>query len=178
MFSVEPAVQRTRHHVGREGDETTLTQRFLFEGDITAGAIGEVLRSSPLVGPDSVFGDRSGEEVESDTTSRRLRGFSPAPGFRFDVELTERDGLVFIASFSQPGARTPFLQGDAVWLLSDATNGAVFDEEINTERAREHGAAPLTGSRRSLRRWLFFRAGHARVMRDATARIAQLVDSD
>lgn len=175
MFAVEPAVQRTRHHIGRDGDETALAQRFLFEGTVTAEAIGEVLRSSPLVGPDSVFGARSGEEVGSDTATRSLRGFSPAPGFTFDVELTERDGLVFIASFSQPGRRTPFLQGDAVWLLSDAANGAVFEEEINTDRAREHGAAPLTGPRPSLRRWLFFRVGHARVMRDATTRIARLV---
>ena len=52
--------------------------------------------------------------------------------------------------------------------------GAEFDEEINTEHAQSLGAALLTGPKPSLRRWLFFRIGHAQVMRDATERIAGL----
>lgn len=179
-------MRRTRHEVGRHAGRTTLAQTFRFEnrpgsnGVITAVAIGEALRTAPLVGPEetrSIFGDRPGEEQvgeRDEAGSRRLRGFSPAPGFRFDVDLTEREPGVFVVSFSQPGMRSPYLEGDAVWLLGDVDHEVTFEEEINTERALAAGATPLTGPRPSLRRWLFFRVGHAKVMTDATGRIAGL----
>ena len=69
----------------------------------------------------------------------------------------------------------PYLQGSFVWAVSDAGDGAVFDEQINTERALQVAAEPLTGPRPSLRRWLFFRAGHKQVMAKATANLATLV---
>lgn len=170
-----PAARRTRHELGRHRGETTLVQTFLFDDGVTAASIGEVLRSAPLVGPDSIFGERPGsEEAARDEVGRRLRGFSPVPGFRFDVELAEPVEGVFVASFAQPDLRSPYLEGDAVWIVSDGADGAVFEEEINTERALTIGSSPLTGPKRSLRRWLFFRVGHSRVMADATRRIAIL----
>ncbi len=175
--SVDPVVQRTRHARGRHAGEATLAQTFVFPRGVTAAAIGEVLRSASLVGADSIFGDRPGEEVPAEAGTRHLHGFSPVPGFRFDVEVTEREPGVLVASFAQPDRRTPYLQGDAMWLLSDGAAegaGAVFEEEINTGRARVAKATPLSGPRPSLRRWLFFRVGHAQVMRDAANRIARL----
>lgn len=185
---MDTGVRRTRHDRGRRGDETSLAQTFEFPDGITASAISDVLRSAPLVGADSVFGERPGDEhgrdgphdsptrSSSTPSSRRLSGFSPAPGFTFDVDLAEREPDVFVVSFSQPDRATPYLAGDAVWIVADgpASARACLDEEINTERAGSFGADPLTGSRPSLRRWLFFRIGHAQVMRDATTRIASL----
>lgn len=177
-------MHRTRHAIGRSDGLTTLVQTFRFPGAVTASAIGGVLRTAPLVGPASVpsiFGDRPGEEERAaaggESGARRLRRFSPAPGFRFDVELTERAPGVFVASFSQDDRRTPYLVGDAIWFVNDGpdgSGGAVFEEEINTERALAHGASPLTGPKPSLRRWLFFRVGHSKVMTDATRRVAAL----
>lgn len=135
-----------------------------------------MLRSAPLVGPASVFGERPGDEQQAADGARRLVGFSPVPGFRFDVELREPEPGTFLAAFSQPTRARPYLDGDAVWQLSDDA-GAVFHEEINTDRARAAGGRPLTGARPSLRRWLFFRFGHARVMSGAIGRIAALAAS-
>lgn len=180
---MDTGVRRTRHDRGRSGDEASLAQTFEFPDDIASSAICDVLGSAPLVGADSIFGERPGEEHEDDTahdararSSRRLSGFSPAPGFTFDVALADREPGVFLVSFSQPDRATPYLAGDAVWIVTDgqAGAGARLDEEINTERAASFGADPLTGPRPSLRRWLFFRIGHAQVMRDATTRIASL----
>ena len=183
-YRMEPSVQRTRHEVGRRGGDTTLVQTFRFGGGVTSAAIAGVLRGAPLVGPDSIFGERPGSEEHVDATSgstsgssRRLSGFSPVPGFRFDVELSEPEPGVFMASFSQDDRRTPYLAGDAVWFVNDGPDGrgdAVFEEEINTERAAGVGARPLTGPKPSLRRWLFFRLGHAKVMSGATSQMARL----
>jgi len=109
--------------------------------------------------------------------SRTLRGFSPAPGFRFDVELTKHENGVFRVQFSQPDRKVPYLGGGFVWMVTDDGDGAVFDEHINTERAAEVAGEPLSGPRPSLRRWLFFRAGHRQVMARATANIAALLDA-
>ncbi len=160
---------RRGSHEGR----TTLEQQFRFEG-ASAGALVDVLLSAPLVGAGSVFGTRPGREEARNGEGRRLRGFSPAPGFRFDVDLTRWDGG-FMVRFSQPARRVPYLQGGLLWALRDVEGGVVLDEQINTEAALVAGAQPLGGPRPSLRRWLFFRAGHPQVMKRATRNLAALV---
>ena len=116
-----------------------------------------------------------GDEEPAPPGTRRLRGFSPAPGFRFDVDLIERDGR-FIVRFSQGGRPVPYLQGDFVWTITDEGDGAVLDEQINTEAALEVGDEPLSGQKVSLRRWLFFRMGHKQVMQGAATNLAVLLD--
>ncbi|MDH3425621.1 MAG: hypothetical protein OEM22_03015 [Acidimicrobiia bacterium] len=153
-----------------------LEQRFQFGGDhATADAIADVLLTAPLIGEDSVFGRRPGTEGSRSDRSRSLRGFSPAPGFRFDVDLTQRDGR-FVVRFSQPDRNVPYLQGELLWIIADQAEGAVLDEQINTERALQAVSEPLGGPRRSLRRWLFFLIGHKQVMVGATRNIAALLD--
>lgn len=169
---------RIRHARGRNAGETTLEQTFQFEADVNAAMVADLLRSAPLVGEGSIFGDRPGHEETDDAGSRHLRGFSPAPGFRFDVDLAERDEGVFVASFSQPHSRRPYLEGDVVWLLRDESGGTLFHEEINTDLALATGGGqPLSGEGPSLRRWLFFRVGHAQVMRGAIDNIARLAQA-
>ncbi len=169
-------VSRSAHRLSRRGGLTALEQRFRFEGeDATAAALAEALMAAPLTGPASIFGERPGREEPGDATTRRLRGFSPAPGFRFDVELGRRDGGAFLVRFSQPERDTPYLQGELVWWVGDEPDGAVLDEQINTEAAMTVATEPLNGPRPSLRRWLFFRVGHAQVMRRATSNLASLL---
>ncbi len=170
------SVERTTHVLGSRQGLTTLEQRFRFAGDgANAAAIAGVLLTAPLTGGDSVFGDRPGEEGPRTDVSRTLRGFSPAPGFRFDVDLAQPDEGVFLVRFSQPDRNVPYLQGDLVWTVSDEGDSAVLDEQINTERAFRVAGEPLSGPRPSLRRWLFFRAGHKHVMSRATNNIAGLL---
>ena len=170
-------VVRTNHVLGSRQGLTTLEERFRFEGDgANAAAIAGVLLTAPLTGGDSVFGDRPGEEDSRTDSSRTLRAFSPAPGFRFDVDLAQQDEGVFLVQFSQPDRNVPYLQGDLVWTVADEGNGAVLDEQINTERAFQVASEPLSGPRPSLRRWLFFRAGHKQVMSRATNNIAALLN--
>jgi hypothetical protein len=142
---------------------------------VDAGALAGVLLTAPLTGNDSIFGNRPGSEVDRTERSRRLREFSPAPGFRFDVDLMQGEDGEFIVSFSQPDRRTPYLQGDVLWSMSDEADGAVFDEQINTGRALQTVDQPLSGPRPSARRWLFFRVGHKQVMDTATGNIATLL---
>lgn len=169
-------VERTHHALGTRDGLTTLEQRFRFTGDgASAAAIARVLLSAPLTGADSIFGDRPGKEELRTDTSRSLRGFSPAPGFRFDVDLAQVADGVFRVRFSQPDRAAPYLQGDVVWRVTDEGDGAVLVEDINTERALQVGDEPLSGARPSLRRWLFFRAGHRQVMDRATGNIAALL---
>ncbi len=170
------SVTRSVHRLSRRDGLTTLEQRFRFEGEgATAAGVAQLLRSAPLTGPGSIFGERPGTEEPATESSRRLLGFSPAPGFRFDVELTARDDGVYLVRFSQPEVATPYLQGELVWFVGEAAGGAELDEQINTERAMAVVTEPLTGPARSLRRWLFFRVGHAQVMRRATASLAELL---
>ena len=169
-------VIRTSQVLSRREGLTSLEQIFLFEG-ANPEAVGDVLLTAPLVGSDSVFGRRPGEEIPRVGTSRALRGFSPAPGFRFDVELTPQDEQVFLVHFSQPDREVPYLQGDLVWRIADRPDGVVLDEQINTGQAFEVADEALTGPRPSLRRWLFFRVGHRQVMARATANIAALLDA-
>lgn len=170
-------VTRTDHRVGNRQGLTTLEQRFRFRGDgANVAAVAGVLLTAPLTGDDSVFGDRPGEEGPRTDSSRTLQGFSPAPGFGFDVALTQQDKGVFLVRFSQPDRKAPYLQGELAWTITDEGDGAMFDEQINTERAFQVASEPLSGPRPSLRRWLFFRAGHKRVMSGATKSIAGLIN--
>lgn len=160
-------------HGAHEG-RSTLEQRFAFEGTSAEALVG-LLLAAPLVGDGSIFGSRPGREATRDGPGRSLRGFSPAPGFRFDVELTPRGGQLFVIRFGQPDRAAPYLQGEFTWELRDEPGGALWDEQINTERALRVAAEPLDGPRPSLRRWLFFRAGHRQVMQVATRNAAALL---
>lgn len=171
------SVTRTEHVLGSREGLTTLQQTFRFSGEgVNAAAIADLLLTAPLTGNPSVFGDRPGEEGPRTGSSRTLRNFSPAPGFRFDVELADLGDGVFLVRFSQPDRDTPYLQGGLVWVVQDGDDGAVLTEHVNTERALEVANEPLSGSQPSLRRWLFFRAGHKRVMSEATNNIAALLE--
>ncbi len=171
-------VVRTSHVLGSRQGLTTLEQGFRFEGEgAAADAICRLLLTAPLTGTDSVFGDRPGEEGRrTDSSSRTLRGFSPAPGFRFDVDLAQHRNGVLLVRFSQPDRKVPYLQGDFVWTVADDGDGAVFEEQINTEKALEVASEPLAGPRPSVRRWLFFRAGHKQVMNRAASNLAALLN--
>lgn len=168
-------VRRVASEHGRHHGRRTLEQRFLFEG-ASAAALVELLLTAPLTGDGSIFGSRPGEE-EAREGGRRLRGFSPAPGFRFDVDLTPRDDGLFIVRFTQPGRETPYLQGEFTWSFRDVPGGAVLDEQVNTQEALAVVAEPLGGPRPSLRRWIFFRVGHRRVMDGATQGLAALASA-
>ena len=167
-------VERTHHRLGTRNGLTTLEQRFRFTARVDAGAVADVLAGAPLIGANAIFGRRPGTE-EPSRQPRTVRGFSPAPGFRFDVELTRASDAVFLVRFTQPDRRVSYLQGEFVWAIGDEPGGAVLDEQINTQRALEIVDEPLSGARPSLRRWLFFRAGHRRVMAGAAKNIAELL---
>lgn len=170
-------VVRTKHLLGRRQGLTTLEQRFRFGGEgANAAAVASVLLTAPLIGGDSVFGERPGEEGPRTDSSRTLGGFSPAPGFRFDVTLAQQEMGVFLVRFSQPDRKVPYLQGEVVWIIADEGDGAAFDEQINTESAFQVANEPLRGPGPSLRRWLFFQVGHKNVMNRATNRIAVLIN--
>ena len=82
-----------------------------------------------------------------------------------------------LARFHDELARdTPYLDGDAPWQIYDnpTGEGAMLLEQINTKSALEKRAAPLTGPKPSLRRWMFFKFGHAGVMDKITQRLAAL----
>ena len=173
---METVVQRVRFVRGSEQGRDTLEQRFEFAGDgVDADAIADVLLNAPLTGENSVFGNRPGKETARTDGSRSMVGFSPAPGFRFDVAITPHDRS-FHVRFTQPDRTVPYLQGDLLWSISDETHGAVFDEQINTQQALAVLTEPLTGDRRSLRRWLFFRMGHKQVMSRATRNLGDILN--
>lgn len=172
MTTVQRLVSRHRYRGGRG----VLEQRFRFEGgSVDAESIARVLLNAPMIGTGSVFGNRPGREGERTTESRRLHGFSPAPGFRFDVELTRSEGS-FIVRFAQPDRRVAYLRGCALWILSDQVGGAELDEQVNTERALAAVGEPLGGNRPSFRRRLFFTVGHKRVMVAAMRNVATLLE--
>lgn len=165
---------RTEHRLGKRDGYTTLEQRFRFDG-VDATAVTSVLMTAPLVGADSIFGNRPGTEVTHTAQRRSLQGFSPAPAFRFNVDMELRNQSEFVVRFTQPLRRVPYLQGSFLWTVTDEGDGAVFDEQMNTARALAVSSEPLGGPRPSLRRWLFFRAGHKQVMANATGNIASLL---
>lgn len=181
-------VQRTHSVVGTRETLTTLEQRFRFEGrGVTARLLADLLLAAPLVGPGSVFGKAKGKEDKVARTEklRILRGFSPAPLFTFDLQLQRIDDSVkglptFLVRFSQPDAIVPFILGGCIWIFRDEGGKAgvvVLDEQINTEKAAEMGAEPLTGTSFSFRRALFFRIGHPKVMVQLTENLAALLTS-
>jgi hypothetical protein len=171
------SVRRSAHAFSKRQGSPALEQRFEFEGDpVDADAIVNVLLTAPLIGEGSVFGRRPGSEEPVAGSSRRLGGFSPAPGFLFDVDLAPTGHRAFRVRFSQPDRSVPYLDGDLLWTISDAAEGAVLDEQINTERAAETVGQPLGGPKPSLRRWLFFRIGHKQVMLGATKNIAAILN--
>ncbi len=169
-------VNRIHHERNTFRGHPTLVQRFLFSGDgASATAVAGLLEAAPLVGPASLFGSRPGSEESAATGERRLCGFSPVPGFRFDVAMRRHEGNRFLVRISQDERTSPYLEGDLLWRIDDATEGVVFEEQINTQVALDNDAELLTGAPRSLRRWLFFRLGHERVMWDLTANLAALL---
>jgi hypothetical protein len=167
------AVERVgRAQAGRRGHHYTLEQRFRL--GTSAERIATILLAEPLVGAGSVFGKRPGSEGAAAEGERHLRGFSPASMFRFDMRLRRVAPGIFVVQFSQPDRVTPYLSGELVWFLEDDTEGAVFDEQINTPRALEHAREPLGGAPRSLRRWIFFHVGHKQVMDVMMSNIATI----
>ena len=111
------SVHRTHHEIASHGGLTTLVQHFRFEG-ASASEVAGVLATAPLVGPDSVFGDRPGSDG-GPGSARRLTGFSPVPGFRFDVHMVELEPGVLRVRFSQPERAAPYLDGDLLWSVVD-----------------------------------------------------------
>lgn len=166
----------------RRGGLIVYTQKFRFPGT-SAIVVADTLRTGALIGAESIFGERPGARVEDapatahSPAGRVIRDFSPAPGFRFDVTLRAVEPLLFTATFGQPERRVPYLSGSLLWLFEDADDGAILREDINTERALAHGPA-LTGARASLRRWLFFKVGHAKLMDLAVANLGRLCTGD
>ncbi len=158
----------------------TLSQTFTFAG-AHADDVARVLAEAPLVGPNSVFGNKKVTSAGSPGTVRRMEGFEPAPVplLRFDVGFRQErtdTGVQVIVDFSQPGRKRPYLTGQFVWLLSDGGVGAILDEEINTPAALGIVDRPLHGRRFSARRWLFFAGGHRRLMAEATTNMRALLD--
>ena len=172
LVSMAEVVRRAAT-IGRREGHTTLSQTFFFER-ASAEALAEALWEKPLIGSHSVFGPQKRAEVGRDDERRTLRDFSPAPGFLFDVVMI-RKGNDFVVQFSQPRRDVPILAGEILWSFRDVEGGAVLQEEINTELASEHVSHPLSGPKPSVRRWVFFRVGHAQVMKNATRNLAGLV---
>ncbi len=151
----------------------TLTQRFLFDG-VSADRLAELLWTCPLVGDRAVFAGKSCRSTQDREDSRQLMGFVPAPGFSFDVAMRRVAPTSFVVRFSQPAEATPYLAGDVLWRFLDEDGGAVFDEQINTAVALEHVDEPLSGAKPSLRRWMFFKVGHAAIMGEMAKNLAAL----
>jgi hypothetical protein len=160
--------------LGERKGLTTLEQRFVFEG-VTVPRLAQVIWSKPLVGDGAIFGNMA-REGQDTPRGRLARDFRPAATFCFDVRIRKESEEMFIINFSQPDRETPYLDGDALWLIyeSPTGEGTVLVEHINDRVALEKRAAPLQGAKPSLRRWLFFKFGHASAMDAITNRIARL----
>lgn len=159
----------------------TLSQTFAFAG-AHVDDVARVLAQAPLVGANSVFGNKKVTSAGSSGEVRRMEGFEPAPLplLRFDVGFRQEPtdtGVNVVVEFSQPGRKHPYLTGQFVWLLSDGDDGAILDEEINTPAALAMVDRPLHGHRFSARRWLFFAGGHQRLMAEATTNIRALLST-
>lgn len=159
-----------------------LAQTFRFPGT-TARRLAHVLATAPLVGVGSILGPRAAQSTSSKGNMRRAVGFEPAPIplLRFDVEMHQQEtssGTMVLLEFTQPQRRRPYLAGQFVWLLDDEPNAAILQEEINTHVALEIVNRPLHGSTMSLRRWLFFKGGHQRLMADVAGNIAALLAAE
>lgn len=157
-----------------------MRQTFRF-ASTSARALADLLATAPLVGADSIFGNRSVQSTRTEAGVRHLKGFEPVPVplFRFDIELRQRlagSGAIVVLEFSQPELDRPYLAGQFVWELEDGPDGtAVLREEINTPAALGIVSRPLHGASPSLRRWLFFTGGHQRVMMEVAANLRSLL---
>lgn len=148
----------------------TLTQTLRFP-DATVDDLSRVLAEAPLIGPQSIFGERVKGSPTGHGDARAITGFRPAWGFRFDVAMRQQrsgDGVRVTVDVSQPHRGRPYLDGQFVWLLTDDPDGpaAVLREEINTPAALALVDRPVSGHRFSLKRYAFFEVGHERVMED------------
>lgn len=159
----------------------TLAQSFRFPG-ASKDRLAEILATAPLVGENSIFGNRKVESTSTDAEVRRAIGFEPAPIplLRFDVEIRQQvndSGITLVVlNFDQPHRRRPYLAGQFVWQLEDEPDtAAVLREEINTPTALSIVTRPLHGSPMSFRRWLFFAGGHQRLMKDVAANLRDLL---
>jgi hypothetical protein len=161
--------------IGERKGLVTLSQRFLFERTSVEQLI-KTIWARPLVGDGSIFGHMAREG--QDTPKGRLaRDFRPAPTFCFDVRIRREGDAMFMVNFSQPGREVPYLEGDALWSLYDSPTGegALLVEHINDATALDKRCLPLTGKKPSLRRWLFFKFGHANAMDNIMKRIAAFI---
>ena len=157
----------------RHGALHTMQQQFCFPG-MGLDDLARILWTAPLLGERSIFGPRPGATAEQTHDTRTVHDFSPVFGVRFDVTMRKAREHVLLVGFAQPRRRVPYLSGELVWFLSEGSNGAILDEQINTARARELVPYPVHGRSRSLRRWLFFRSGHIKVMDELVQNIASL----
>ncbi len=157
-----------------------LTQTFHFPG-ASADRLAHVPASAPLVGEASIFGKRNVRGTATADGVRRAVGFEPAPIplLRFDVEMrqeTTRSGSLVLLEFSQPERSRPYLAGQFIWeLVDEPDETAVLHEHINTTQALAIVSSPLHGPRPSLRRELFFRGGHQRLMKDTASNLHSLL---
>ncbi|MCP3990182.1 MAG: hypothetical protein GY724_13985 [Actinomycetia bacterium] len=160
-----------------------LAQSFRFPG-ASGEQLASILATAPLVGENSIFGDRKVKSTSTDSGVRRAIGFEPAPIplLRFDVEIRQQDtdsGTLAIVEFDQPQRRRPYLAGQFVWQLEDGPDTtAVLREEINTSFALGIVSRPLHGSALSFRRWLFFAGGHQRLMKDLASNLRELLTAE
>jgi hypothetical protein len=159
--------------LGTRGRWRTLEQSFRFVG-IGCEPLLELMWRVPLIGARSVFGERPGATALDEGGTRKVRGLSPAPTFRFDLSLQRIEPRAILVGLAQPDRSVAYLAGQLGWFLSDVEGGAMLEEQIDTACALEVAKQPLGGPQASLRRWLFFRAGHARVMDLAMGNIASL----
>lgn len=157
----------------RHGALRTMQQQFCFPG-LGVEDLARILWTAPLLGESSIFGQRPGATADVTHDSRTVHDFSPVFGFRFDLTMRKARDHVLLVGFAQPRRKVPYLSGELVWFLSEGSSGAVLDEQINTARARELVPYPIHGPGRSLRRWLFFRSSHSKLMDELVQNIAAL----
>lgn len=160
-----------------------LSQTFRFPG-ASADRLADILATAPLVGDESIFGNRNVQSTSTDGNVRRAVGFEPAPIplLRFDVEIRQQQsatGTLVILEFTQPQRRRPYLAGQFIWQLEDRHQAtAVLQEDINTPTALEIVNRPLDGSPLSFRRWLFFSGGHQRLMKEVANNLRSLLAAE
>lgn len=170
-----------RHGNVKRATLYTLRQTFCFI-NAAAAEIARILREAPLVGSNSVFGERVLSSMSDTSEIRIMKDFQPlpAPFFRFDVELRPlpNDPLMLIVRFAQPREARPYLEGEFTWRLTDVQDGqstACLSEEINTLEALRMVNQPLHGH--GIKYFLFFKIGHARLMEDVAGNIARLLET-
>ncbi len=160
-----------------------LAQTFRFPG-ASAEQLTHVLATAPLIGDESIFGNRTVKSTSTDRDVRRAVGFEPAPIplLRFDVAIRQQEsdtGTLVILEFTQPHRRRPYLAGQFVWQLHDGHQAtAVLQEDINTPTALGIVNRQLHGSPLSFRRWVFFTGGHHRLMKEVADNLRSLLAAE